>query len=397
MQLFFLLLFLLPSIAFGKQPLQCGIDRLDASQFRELAGLRVGLITNAAALTQRGEQNYKAMQRCGVNLRFLMAPEHGLAANVEAGKKVGHSVSADSLPVYSLYGATRKPEQRHLHDIDLLLFDLQDVGVRCYTYISTMKLAMEACAEAGIPFMVLDRPNPIAPLQPQGFMLQAGYESFVGLVSVPFVHGMSVGEIALLLQRAHYPNLDVRIITMTGYQPHCFGDELEGFTFRSPSPNIRDVATALLYPATVLLEATTVSEGRGTQAPFQQFGAPFIKSNELLQALERYHLAGVKLRAVRFTPTASKWKGEECKGIGITVTNRRSFSPFAMSVALLRELQRLYPAQLGLDIKRNATFFDRLAGTPRLRELIVQQASLQDILAESEREVARFRAVRLYR
>lgn len=370
------------------EPLLCGIDRLEASRFRELSGLRVGLITNAASLGQKGEPGYLLMLRNGVKLKFLMAPEHGFSADIEAGKKVGRSMVSDTLQVVSLYGASKKPDIRQLRQIDLLVFDLQDVGTRCYTYISTMKSAMEACEEAAIPFMVLDRPNPVIPLPPQGFMLRPGYASFVGAVDIPFVHSMTVGEIALLLKDRCFKKLDLRVIAMQGYGRQKFGDEYEGFSFRSPSPNIRNVETAILYPATVFLEATTVNEGRGTDAPFMQFGAPFIKSGELVAALGKYHLAGVSFTAVVFQPNSGKFSKERCHGLKLSLTDRKAFSPFRTATVLLLELQRLYPAEIGLD--RRGQFFDQLAGTPLFREMIKNQLPLETIMEESRRQIEKF-------
>lgn len=182
--------------AFGRT-LRTGLDVLDASACRELEGKRVGLITNAGGISAKGESNYRLMLRHGVNLKYLMAPEHGFSARADAGRRLGGTVVDDTLKVYSLYGASKKPDIGQLKSVDVLVFDLQDIGARCYTYISTMKNAMEACSEAGVAFMVLDRPNPIMPLSPSGFMVDKGYESFVGAVDVPFIHAMTVGEIAL--------------------------------------------------------------------------------------------------------------------------------------------------------------------------------------------------------
>jgi len=371
------------------EPLLCGIDRLEASRFRELSGLRVGLITNAASLSQKGEPGYRLMLRNGVKLQFLMAPEHGFSADIEAGKKVGSSmVVADTLPVYSLYGISKKPDIRQLQQIDVLVFDLQDIGTRCYTYISTMKNAMEACDEAGIAFMVLDRPNPIAPLQQEGFMLTPGYESFVGAVNIPFVHAMTAGEIALLLKERCFKKLDLRVIAMQGYGRQKFGDEYPGFSFKSPSPNIRSVDAAIVYPATVFLEATTVSEGRGTDAPFMQFGAPFIKSEDLVVALRKYELAGVSFDTIVFQPRSGKFSGERCQGIKITLNDRKVFRPFRTATALLLELQRLYPDKITLD--KGGKFFDNLAGTPLFREMIKKQLPLEKIMEASRLQVEQF-------
>jgi uncharacterized protein YbbC (DUF1343 family) len=380
------LLFLaLPASA---EPLLCGIDRFEASGFRELSGLRIGLITNAASISRKGELDYAVMLRRGVNLKFLMAPEHGFLADIEAGKKVGSSMVSDTLPVFSLYGASKKPDIRQLREIDLLVFDLQDVGTRCYTYISTMKNAMEACEEAGIAFMVLDRPNPVSPLHPEGFMLAPGYESFVGAVNIPFLHAMTVGEIALLLKEQCYKKLDLRVIEMQGYRRLKFGDEYAGFSFKSPSPNIRSVDTAIIYPATVFLEATTVSEGRGTLNPFMQFGAPFINSKELGNALRKYKLKGVLFQPVVFQPASGKFSGERCQGLKFILSDRKVFSPFRTATALLLELQRLYPEHIGLD--KRGDFFDHLAGTPLYREMIKKQLPLDTIVDEGRRQVEQF-------
>ncbi len=385
--------FFVLSFSFLFQPcsraaLRCGIDRLEESGFAELSGLRVGLVTNAASLSATGEATYRLMLQHGVKLKFIMAPEHGFSVDSEAGQRVGGSVVADSLPVYSLYGASKKPDIALLKKIDILLFDLQDVGTRCYTYISTMKNAMAACQEASIPFMVLDRPNPIAPLSPQGFMVAPGYRSFVSAVNIPFVHSMTVGEIAVMLKREQYRSLELKVITMSGYRRNWFADDYHGFSFVSPSPNIRSVEGAIAYPATVLLEATAVSEGRGSEAPFQQFGAPFIDSRHLAAALEAYKLPGVTFESTEFTPLSGKFKGERCRGVRLKVNDRSIFQPFRTGVALLLEMQRLYPEKLALD--KNSAFFDRLAGSPRLRAMIIRLKPLEAIMSECRPQLEEF-------
>ena len=384
-----LLFFSLLALPVSADELHCGIDRLEESECRELSGLKVGLITNAAGVSRKGEANYALMLRSGVRLKFLMAPEHGFSADLEAGKKVGSTVVADTLPVFSLYGASKIPDLRQLKQIDLLVFDLQDIGTRCYTYISTMKNAMEACEEAGIAFMVLDRPNPIAPLLPAGFMLEPGHESFVGAVDIPFIHSLTVGEIALLLKDRRYHKLDLRVIPMQGYRRERFADEYPGFTFRAPSPNIKTVDTAIIYPATVFLEATTVSEGRGTDDPFMQFGAPFIKSRELADALKGYNLPGVSFEPVVFKPRSNKFDGKLCHGLKLSLTERKAFNPFMTATALLLELQRLYPDKIGLD--KRGEFFDKLAGNSLFREMIKKQFPLEKIMEESRRQVVQFK------
>lgn len=366
-----------------------GIDVLEDSGCRELQGKTVALITNAAGLTSAGGSNYAVLLRNAIDLKFIMAPEHGFAVNVEAGKKTDGMLIGDGLRVYSLYGSSKKPDAALLKTVDIVLFDLQDVGARCYTYISTMKLVMEACMEADRAFMVLDRPNPISPLEPEGFMLDKGYESFVGAVDVPFLHAMTVGEIAMLLKKNRFPKLDLRVVKMEGYRRELFGDELPGFVFVSPSPNIRNIETAIVYPATVMLEATAVSEGRGTDTPFLQFGAPFIDSAGLLREVRASRLPGVEFFPVRFIPKSGKFRNEACSGLKLKVSDRKRFSPFATSAAVLLALQKLYPSSLGL-MKDSGAFFDRLAGTPRFREMILEQVPLEVILEASRRDVQEF-------
>jgi uncharacterized protein YbbC (DUF1343 family) len=367
-----------------------GLDQLDAGQYKELKGKRVGLITNAAALSGTGEPGYRVLLRHGVDLKFLMAPEHGFSLERQAGEKVGNTSVAGTLKVYSLYGPSKKPDRALLNNIDVLIFDLQDAGVRCYTYISTMKLAMEACRDAGITFMVLDRPNPIAPIPAGGFMLEPSHESFVGTAELPFLHGMTVGEIAVWLQKRRYPALSLMVVRMQGYSHTEFADELPGFRFRSPSPNIRDFDTLLLYPATVMLEATVVSEGRGTDAPFRMFGAPFIDAKSLKRELDSYCLPGVDIHEAAFTPRSGKFAGRPCQGVRLAVTDRRKYDPFRSATAILLSLQKLYPGELGLD--REATFFDQLAGTASYRIMILKQRPIGEILDAARGPVRAFEA-----
>ncbi|UWX58440.1 DUF1343 domain-containing protein [Chlorobaculum sp. MV4-Y] len=346
------------------------------------------MITNAAAVSRSGEPGYRVLLRNGVDLKFLMAPEHGFTLDYEAGQNVGNAGVGDSLKIWSLYGDSRKPDISLLKTIDALVFDLQDAGVRCYTYLSTMKLAMEACNEAGVTFMVLDRPNPIAPLPASGFVLEPRFESFVGAAELPFIHGMSVGEIAEWLQKRRFPGLSLQIVRMQGYRRDRFADDLPGFRFRPPSPSLHDFKTLLLYPATVMLEGTDVSEGRGTDTPFRMFGAPFIDSKTLIQELETYRLPGVEFHRTSFTPERSKFSGVECQGVRLKVIDRDHFDPFLASTAILLSLQKLWPEETGLH--RHADFFDKLAGTSRYRLMIQQQRPIGEILAVARGQVRAF-------
>ena len=377
------------SMTLRAQSLHYGIDVLDADRCRDLQGKRVALITNAAGTTVAGEPDYRVFQRHGVDLKYLMAPEHGFRAVLDAGVKVNDELLDGELTVYSLYGASKKPDATLLRNtVDILVFDLQDIGARCYTYISTMRYAMEACEEAGISFMVLDRPNPLAPVPADGFMLDPDYTSFVGMVPVPFIHAMTVGEISLFLKKRFYPGLRLQVVPMKGYNRRQFPDEFQGARFVPPSPNIRDLETVLVYPATVFLEATNVSEGRGTLFPFRQFGAPFIDAGFLKKELEDYKLPGVSVQAVQFVPSSGKFKGFQCSGIRLQVADRLVFEPFRTAVAIVLSLQKLYPGLFDLDTK--GEFFDKLAGGPLFRKMVTSGRSLEEILAASRLQVHAF-------
>ena len=381
--IFFSPLFLLHAAGF-----RYGLDVLEQSGFRQLKGKNAGLITNTAGVSVTGEANYSMLLRHGVKLRFLMAPEHGFTIDAGAGKLVKDRTLEDGLKVYSLYGVSKKPDSRLLKTVDILLFDLQDIGARCYTYISTMYYAMDACNEAGISFMVLDRPNPLGPVPADGFMLDPDYSSFVGAVPVPFLHSMTTGEIARLLKKLYYPGLSLQIIRMQGYSRGRFPDEYSGFRFIPPSPNIRDLETVLVYPATVFLEATNVSEGRGTKLPFRQFGAPFINAGFLKKELDAFKLPGVSFQTVRFTPSSSKFKGLQCSGVRLTVTDRFVFEPFRTGVAVMLALKKLYPELF--DLTTRGEFFDKLAGGPLFRKMVLSGRSLEEILAASRLQVHAF-------
>lgn len=377
-----------PRSVFGSEGFLYGIDVLDRNGCDILEGRKTALVTNKAGITVEGEPNYLVLLRHGVELRYLMAPEHGFDVSAAAGERVDDERLGGSFPIYSLYGKTRVPSDEQLGMIDVLVFDLQDIGARCYTYISTMFHAMKAVMDNGKEFVVLDRPNPIAPVSAAGFLLEPEKSSFVGTVPVPFVHAMTVGEIALWLQKNFFPALRLRVVPMEGYDRSVFADEIENFRFISPSPNIPDVLTALVYPATVFLEATNISEGRGTRYPFRQFGAPFIDGRRLQQVLQTYGLPGVQFHAVTFFPESSKFAGEECGGVFLDVTDRYRFEPFTTGVAILLALHELYPGQF--DLSTSAGFFDKLAGTSRLRHMVGSSASLDEIVEAARQEVDEF-------
>ncbi|MEN6603550.1 MAG: exo-beta-N-acetylmuramidase NamZ domain-containing protein, partial [Bryobacteraceae bacterium] len=283
-----------------------GLDVLAAQEFAPLAGKRVGLITNQTGLARDGRRNLDLMLAARAKVTALFSPEHGIAGKLDQARIASTKDAKTKIPVYSLYsGKNRRPTSQLLKNVDVLVFDIQDVGARFYTYISTMVYAMEEASKRGIPFIVLDRPNPITGVHAEGPMLEAGLESFVGCFPMPLRHGMTVGELARMYSGEKNLKLDLEIVAMKGWQR---GDWLDstGVTWVDPSPNLRSLNAALLYPGVAMLEySRNYSVGRGTDAPFEQVGADWIKGPELAAYLNRRLLPGVRVYPTRFTPTSS--------------------------------------------------------------------------------------------
>ena len=300
----------------------------------------------------------------------LFTPEHGLYGTERAGQTVDNVTDPIyGLPVYSLYGQTRKPTAQMLREVDVLVFDIQDVGARFYTYISTMSLAMEAAGECGTQFVVLDRPNPITGLHVEGPVLEPEFASFVGMHPVPVRHGMTVGELAQMFNGRRWltdgVQVKLAVVPMQDWRRDLWYDQT-GLTFIKPSPNIPDVATATVYPGLCLFEGTNVSEGRGTTKPFRQFGTPWLDAEELTERLNALKLPGLRFAATSFTPTASKHAGIECHGVQLAVTDRDRLDAFWSGVAIVRAVYRIDPEHF----EWRAGHFDRLCGTSAIRQAI---------------------------
>ena len=316
----------------------CGIDVLVNENFATLAGRRVGLITNHTGLDRFGRRTVDLLHNApNVNLVCLLSPEHGLYGKID--EKVGHAIDPRTkLKVWSLYGDTKKPTKEMLADIDTLVFDIQDIGTRYYTYISTMGLAMEAAAEHGKRIVVLDRPNPIAPLGARGPLPDADDLHFIAYHTIPVTHGMTVGELAKLFNAERKIGADLRVVAMGRWNRAIWLDET-GRRWVNPSPNMRSLTQATLYPAIGLLEMTNLSVGRGTDAPFERIGAPYIDGNKLAGVLNRLLPgAGVRFEPLEFTPSASKFKGEKCGGVRIVLTDRDAFDPVRTGLTIARVL-----------------------------------------------------------
>ncbi|MFN2431231.1 MAG: exo-beta-N-acetylmuramidase NamZ domain-containing protein [Gemmatimonadota bacterium] len=356
-----------------------GLDVLLADSLHLVAGRRVGLITNHTALDARGRHAIDRLSAAGVELAALFAPEHGLRGRLDPGQPVtGGRDRRTGVPIHSLYGETRQPTPEMLAGLDVLLLDLQDVGARYYTYVWTLALAMGAAAEAGVPFVVLDRPNPIGGVLVKGNVLEPEHASFVGLHPIPMRHGMTMGELARLFNDRFSIGADLRVAPVSGWSREAWWDAT-GLPWVPPSPNMPSLESAVHYPGTCLFEGTNLSVGRGTEIPFQQVGAPWLDGHALAERLNDRRLPGVRFTPVRFTPSEpgdGKYSGESVYGVRFVATDRERYDPTLTAVAALLEARRL----AGARWEWRTAHFDRLAGTTRLRELVEAGRPLPEIV-----------------
>jgi uncharacterized protein YbbC (DUF1343 family) len=387
-----LVFFMMLSCCYGS--VKTGLDRVGA--YKNLfEGKRLGIIANHTAYDSNGRfivDVFRSMT--GVKVMALFSPEHGLWGTARAGEKIGsHTDTAYDLPVYSLYGKTQKPTSEMLQNIDVLVFDVQDIGARFYTYIYTMSLAMEAAAENSKTFVVLDRPNPINGINVQGNILEPAFASFVGLYPIPVRHGMTVGELAKMFNGqgwlSGHVKADLVVIPMEGWRRRMWYDQT-GLRFIKPSPNMPDIETAAVYPGLCLLEGTNVSEGRGTLMPFRQFGAPWIDSKLLAGRLNALKLPAMRFEPVNFTPTSTKYQGEECHGIRILVTDRDRLKPYLSGIKIINEICRMYPEHF----EWKTAHFDRLCGTSKIRDAIASHSSVDVLRSKWQKELESFLKIR---
>jgi len=370
-----------------------GIEVLLTDSLRLVRGRRVGLITNHTGMDRDGRPDIDLLAgHPDVDLVALFAPEHGIRGTAQAGASVSAEVDGPTgLPIHSLYGDTYSPTPEMLAGLDALLFDIQDVGARYYTYVSTMALAMEAAGAAGIPFVVLDRPNPIRGDVVQGDVLDPAFATFVGMYPVPMRHGMTVAELARLYVGEFGIDVDLHVVPMQGWsRDMTFADTQ--LPWRAPSLNMPSLESALAYPGTCLFEGTPLSVGRGTDRAFQWVGAPWLDGDALAAALNAYGLGGVRFEPASFTPVApgdGKFDGQLVHGVRLVVESSDFDAPRA-AVAMLVEARRASGAQWGWL----ASHFDRLAGTDRLREGLDGGLGVEDLTAAWSGEVAAFERLR---
>ncbi|MFF2498603.1 exo-beta-N-acetylmuramidase NamZ domain-containing protein [Peribacillus sp. NPDC058075] len=375
-----------------KQKVSPGIEVLLKEEKDVLSGKKIGLITNPTGIDSKLTSIVDLLHDDpDINLTALFGPEHGVRGDAQAGASVEYYIDEKTgLPVYSLYGKTKKPTPEMLKDVEVLVFDIQDVGTRYYTYIYTMAYAMEAAKENDIPFIVLDRPNPQGGESVEGPVLEPEFSSFVGLYPIPLKHGMTVGELATLFNKEFNIGADLKVIKMKGWKRDMDYDDT-GLPFVLPSPNMPAVTTTFVYPATGLIEGTNVSEGRGTTKPFELIGAPYINSDELAGKLNALRLPGVKFRAASFTPTFSKHAGKLSHGVEIYITDREAFKAVPTGLHIIKTIQDLYPGEFEFLAANN---FNLLIGNGWVMSRIEEGSSVNEIMKEYQAKQDAFKKVR---
>jgi uncharacterized protein YbbC (DUF1343 family) len=382
-----------------------GAEALARTGFAALAGKRVGLIANQTGRV--GAEHLADLLATAPNLKLvaILAPEHGFRGEAEAGAKVENAVDAKTgVPVFSLYGASRKPTPAMLRGVDALVFDIQDIGTRYYTYISTMGLAMQAAAEARIPFFVLDRPNPLGGDYVSGFVREPELSSFVGQYPIPIVHGLTVGELARMVKGERWlPGLDtleLAVIPLEGWRRSMRWPDLQR-PWVATSPNIPSFEAALVYPGMGIVGEVKVNEGRGTPAPFSLFGAPWLDAGRTAGRLNALALPGVRFEPADFTPRSipgvalhPRFEGQHIPGVRIAVTDAVGFEPLETGVHVLAVLFAEARARGIAEPTANLAMFQALAGTRQLHHMLAGGSSGAQIIAAWRDEVARFRAQR---
>ncbi|HSK62623.1 MAG TPA: exo-beta-N-acetylmuramidase NamZ domain-containing protein [Pyrinomonadaceae bacterium] len=359
-----------------------GIDVLERDNFKQLAGLRVGLVTNHTGRNRAGRQTIDVLKKApGVKLVALFSPEHGIRGLLD--EKVSDAKDeATGLPIYSLYGETRRPKAEHLKDLDALVYDIQDIGARFYTYISTLGYILEEAAKAKLPVFVLDRPNPIGGVDVEGPTADGDKLSFIAYHTIPTRHGLTVGELAQLFNQQRKIGADLRVIKMDGWRRAMWFDETN-LTWINPSPNMRSLTQATLYPGVGLLETTNVSVGRGTDTPFEIVGAPWIQGDKLADHLNQRGIPGVRFVPVWFTPKSSVFKDEQCGGVNIIITDRVAFRPLLAGMEMALALRSLYANDWQVDnylrLLVNADTLERIKRGESARDIVASwNASLQE-------------------
>ncbi|MBI4609042.1 MAG: DUF1343 domain-containing protein [Candidatus Rokubacteria bacterium] len=377
-----------------------GLETLLADHTRLLKGKRIGLVAHQASVDGSLQHAITLLRSLrAVRLSTLFAPEHGLSGAAQDHARIPNARDPRTgCRVWSLYGRRRAPTAEMLRDLDLLVLDLQEVGARYYTFVWTMALTLAACGRSGIPLVVLDRPNPLGGLLTEGNVLDPRFASFVGLYPVPVVHGMTMGELAGLLNARFGLGARLEVVPMRGWRRRMLWEET-GLPWVAPSPNMPTPDTARVYPGACLVEGTNLSEGRGTTRPFEYIGAPFLDPHAWAEALNREPLPGVHFRPCYFRPTFHKYAGRLCGGVQWHVLDPARFKPYLTGLAVIATARRLAPKRFAwrkppYEFEGKKLPIDLLCGTARIRRQIEADRPLRQIEESWQSELARFRRLR---
>ncbi len=378
-----------------------GLIRWLETEARTYKDHRIGLVCNATSVDLDFNHSIQRfLNHPDIRLTTVFGPQHGLFGETQDNMVEWQSVVDSNLgiPIYSLYGTTRMPTPEMFHNVDIIVFDIQDIGSRYYTFIYTMASVMAACVRDQKKMIILDRPNPLNGVDIEGNLLQSEFTSFVGMYPILIRHGMTIGELARMFNHAFGIGCDMEIIPMENWSRTMWFDET-GLPWILPSPNMPTLDTAIVYPGMCLLEGTNLSEGRGTTRPFEIFGAPFIHAQHLRDYLSHQHLPGVKFRAVRFLPTFQKWEGHLCEGIQVHVTDRRCFSSIHLALMIFQYMHDHHPEEFKwrqppYEYEYQKWPIDILSGSSSLRLHIDESRSLDQLFAAWKQDESVFREMR---
>jgi uncharacterized protein YbbC (DUF1343 family) len=380
----------LPGVLEGLSMIRTGLDILLAERLSLVRGRRSGLVTHPAAVLADLTHALAALCGVGAQPAALFGPEHGIDGAAAEGAAVAHgSAHRADIPVYSLYGETMEPAPAMLAELDMLIFDMQDVGARYYTYLSTLFYVMRAAGRAGLPVIVLDRPNPLGGVAVEGPLLKSGFESFVGIGPLPVRHGLTIGELAGWLNVVFQLGVDLTVVPMRGWRRELWFDDT-GRHWVPTSPAMAHLAAVALYPGTCLIEGINLSIGRGTALPFEICGAPWLDGQVLAAMLNARDLPGVRFRPLRFTPAGNQYAGQECGGVQVHVTDRSALRPVALGLELAAAIRAQYHGAFVW----NAAHFDRLIGTDQVRLALEAGSPVEEIGAGWREDVEHFLAER---
>lgn len=365
--------------------IKTGLEVLVTQEGERLRGRRIGLVTQSAAILPDVRSSVNALLDTGATLTALFGPEHGIDGAAADAAHIEHAVNARlGIPIFSLYGEQHEPTPAMLAQVDLLVFDMQDVGVRFYTYLSTLFYVLRSASAAGVPVLVLDRPNPIAGVHVEGPLLEPAFQSFVGMLPLPIRHGMTLGELARMINDEARFGADLTVLPMQGWRRNMWFDET-GLPWAPTSPAMPHLSTATVYPGACLIEGTTLSEGRGTALPFELVGAPWLNGDRLARTLNGLSLPGVRFRPVRFTPADSKHAQRTCEGVQWHVLDRALFRPVVTGLHVVAAIRSQHPehfAFLATSWEGRPPHFDLLMGNARVRVGLEQGVSVEELTAD---------------